>query len=304
MIAAVTRISETVDDALSDDDAYALWTSYMRASACTERTIKERRIVFHALGRWLGKRVTLASRPELIAWLGRPDLSAKTRQNYKSFLHTFFTLLQDEGYRADNPAARLPRGHSPRIEANPFTTDDVEKLLNSGIYGKTRMMVALAAYQGFRATEIAAVNGDHIRWETGEIFTSEAKGGFEVWRPLHPKILDLAALDPARFPRTGWWFPGSGPNDGAHINAKSVSNVLSKAVKRAGIAHRPHQLRAWFATELVDAGTDMLIVQQAMRHASPNTLRHYVRPSMVLIAEGMARLPDVSVPSTSTRGTH
>jgi len=273
----------------------------MNAAGCTARTIHERRIIFRALGRWLDKPVLSASRPELIMWLGRPDLSPKTRQNYKSFLHTFFTLMQDEGYRADNPASRLPRGKSPRVEANPLTTKEVHHLLNCGIYGRTRMMVALAAYQGFRATEIAAVNGDHIRWETGEILTVEAKGGHEVWRPLHPKVLDYAKAHPERFPVSGWWFPGIGVNAGHHINAKSVSNTLVKAMHRAGIKHRPHQLRAWFATELVDSGADMLVVQQAMRHASPNTLKHYVRPNMLNMAAAMNRLPLMDIPQTSGR---
>lgn len=288
---------------VDDEEAFAVWEAYMNAAGLTARTIRERRIVFRALGRWLDKPILSASRPELIGWLGRPDLSPKTRQNYKSFLHTFFTLMQDEGYRADNPAARLPRGKAPRVEANPLTTAEVQALLNSGIYGRTRMMVALAAYQGFRATEIAAVNGDHIRWDTSEILTVEAKGGHEVWRPLHPKIVALAADSPRNFPRSGWWFPGIGVNSGHHINAKSVSNTLVKAMHRAGIKHRPHQLRAWFATELVDSGADMLVVQQAMRHASPNTLKHYVRPNMLNMATAMGRLPSVLVPDRADRRT-
>ncbi|NYF10806.1 integrase [Leifsonia sp. AK011] len=283
-------MSETTMTA-EDCAAFAVWEAEMRAVGCAERTIKERRINFRSLGRFLGKPVLEATRSELVAWLGRPDLSPKTRQNYKSFLHTFFTLMQDEGLRLDNPGARLPRGKSPRIEANPFSTSEVQALLDSGIYGRTRMMVMLAAYQGFRAVEIAATSGANIDWERGLILTVEAKGGSEVWRPLHPAVATYAKSDRPKFPVDSYWFPGIGPNRGGHINAKSVSNTLSQAISRAGIAHRPHQLRAWFATELLESGADMLTIQHAMRHASPATLRHYIRPSLGNMTDSMNRLP-------------
>ncbi|MGG7509382.1 tyrosine-type recombinase/integrase [Plantibacter sp. YIM 135249] len=294
-LAAVTPLHETAT--ISDEDAFNVWVLHMRSASCTERTIKERSIVYRSLGQFLAHPVLEATRHELISFLARPHLSPKTRQNYKSFLHTFFTLMQDEGLRIDNPAARLPRGRTVRVEANPFSTDDVQRLLSSGIYGKTLMMVLLAAYQGFRAVEIAATSGANIDWETGQILTVEAKGGFEVWRPLHPLIIEHALANRDKFPIDGFWFPGIGPNTGGHVNAKSVSNTLSKAVHRAGIKHRPHQLRAWYATELVESGADMLTVQHAMRHANANTLKHYVKPSAKLITEAIGRLPLVNVPT-------
>lgn len=287
--------------AMTDEEAFELWAMHMRAAGCTNRTLSERRFLLLRLGRDLGHDVVTATRNELIAWLGRPDLSPKTRQNYRSAVHTFFTLLQDEEFRHDNPAARLPRGKSPRVEANPFSTAEVQKLLDSGIYGRSRMMVLLAAYQGFRAVEIAATSGAHVDWDRSMILTVEAKGGVEVWRPLHPAVIAYAQAKPDMFPRDGFWFPGIGPNRGYHIAAKSVSNTLSQALARADIRHRPHQLRAWFATELSESGADMLTIQHAMRHATAGTLKHYIRPSMNRIQEGIQRLPALEAPMTTGR---
>jgi integrase/recombinase XerD len=280
---------------MTDEAAFALWESHMRAAGNVDRTINERWINLRSLGKFLGKPVVEASRFDLIAWLGRPTLSPKTRQNYRSFLHTFYTLIQDEGIRLDNPSTRLPKGKTPVVEANPFSTADVQRLLDSGIYGRTRMMILLAAYQGFRAVEISATSGSHIDWVEKRILTVEAKGGSEVWRPLHPAVIEYAATDPKKFLRDGYWFPGTKSRKGQHIKPSSVSNVVSAAMKRAGIErHRPHQIRAWHATELIEAGADLITVQHSMRHANANTLRHYVRPSMANIEAAMIALPSLT----------
>jgi len=235
------------------------------------------------------------TRHDLIADLARPALSAKTRQNYKSFCHTLFTWIQDEGFRLDNPGARLPRSRVPKSEPNPVQTLDIERLLASGIYAKTRMYVLLYAYQGFRAVEIAAVAGNTIDWDRQRILSKDGKGGKEVWRPIHPIV--WAELQ--KYPRTGHLFPGAGGN--GHVTRGTVSNVLSTALRRAGIDHRPHQLRAWHATELIDAGVSTVIVQHSMRHSDLQSLNRYVRVSDGALRGAMSTLPLVTVPDRSGR---
>lgn len=278
---------------MDDDALLAYWSDYMRAENCTETTIRERGIVVRALLRRTGKTLLTITRHDLIADQAR-KLSPKTRQNYKSLYHTLFTWLQDEAFRLDNPGARLPRTRVPQSEPNPVTTDDIEYLLASGIYAKTRLYVLLYAYQGFRAIEIAAVAGENIDWEEQRILSAEGKGGKEVWRPIHP----IVWAEIQRYPREGYFFPARG---GGHISRKTVSNVLSKAFRRAGILHRPHQLRAWHATELIEAGVTTIVAQHSMRHADLQSLNRYVRVSNSAIREAMGHLPTVVVPTKSGR---
>lgn len=279
--------TELHDDALLD-----YWSDFMRAEGCTENTIKERCIVVHALLRRTECSLLNITRHHLIADLAR-GLSPKTKQNYKSLYHTLWTWLQDEGFRADNPAARLPRSRVPHTEPDPVTTEEIEHLLTSGIYAKTRMYVLLYAYQGFRAIEIAAVAGENIDWDRQRILSVEGKGGKEVWRPIHPIVWDEAQ----KYPREGFWFPSAS----GHVSRKTVSNVLSKAFKRAGVQHRPHQLRAWHATEIMDAGASTIVAQHSMRHSDLQSLNRYVRVSEDSIRNAMLKLPRVDVPTHSGR---
>lgn len=275
---------------METDDALNYWAAYMRAQNCTEKTIKERLIFMRAMLRYIGAQSVFGvTKGELILFLGRKDLTGKTKQNYRSHLHTFFTWLQDEELRLDNPAARLPKPRPQHTEPNPVSTEDIQTVLDSGIQGQTIMKVLLYSYQGLRASEIAAVSGENIDWERQRILTVEGKGRKEVWRPIHSMVWEEAQ----HYPRNGFWFPGQH----GHVRGNSVSNTLCAAFKRSGINHRAHQMRAWHGTMLLELGADSLDVQHSLRHSDGQSMRAYVRPSEDRIRAAMELLPRVKVPA-------
>lgn len=280
---------------MQNTEVLAYWAAHMRAQNCSERTIKERLIFINSLTRRTGKDVHTLSKRDLIGFLGRPDLTGKTKQNYRSCLHGFFAWLQDEQLRQDNPAYKLPRPRAEIHEPNPVSTADIQNVLDSGIYGHTVTKVLLYSYQALRASEIAAVAGENIDWERRMILTVEGKGRKEVWRPLHSLVWQH--IHDVGYPRIGHWFPG---RDG-HVKGKSVSNTLCAAFRRAGIPHRAHQMRAWHGTTLIENGVDSLAAQWSLRHSDSQSMKAYIRPSTERIREAMETLPRVRVPESSHR---
>lgn len=289
-------VTATGDD-MDDDAILAYWATYAAASGYRPRSLKEHNICIRALLRRTGKTILTMTRQDLIADLGRDGLRPATRQHYKSRYHGFWTWIQDEGFRLDNPAARLPRQRVVKSEANPLETEDIELLVNSGIYAKTRMYVLLYAYQGFRAVEIAAIHGGRgIDWRSQRILSVEGKGGKEVWRPMHP----LVWAEARKYPRNAFWFPSPG-RDG-HITANNVSRVLGDALRRAGIVgHRPHNLRAWYATELGEAGAPTDVIAAGLRHSDLQSVPRYRKVPDRSIDHYQRQLPVVSVPDKTPR---
>ena len=282
---------------MDDDALISFWIAYQVAAGSTTKSIRERKYVLTAMLHRTEKTILTVTRNDLIRDLARDGIAASTRSHYKSFMYGFFTWMQDEGFRLDNPAARLPKVRVPKTEPDPVTTEDIELILASGIYRRTRMWVLLYAYQGFRAAEIAAVHGaESIDWARRRILSKDAKAGKEVWRPIHPLVWEHLQTWNTR----GWLF-ASPTRKGEHVTAANVSNVLSKAFKRAGVAHRPHQMRAWFATEMIDAGASTMVVAAAMRHSSNQTVEKYVRVRDDTILDAMKKLPVVAVPARSGR---
>jgi integrase/recombinase XerD len=279
------------------------WADFMAAQDLTARTIEERvRFIYHVETN--AGSVLEVTRYDLIRYLGLdPSWTNSTKQHYRSALHTFFTWLQDEGFRPDNPGAKLPKVKARKRTPTPFSRDEIELILCSGAYRKTRMMVALHYYLGLRVSEIARVHGGRdISW-TNRTLTTVGKGEKKVTLPLNDAMWEIAK----GMPRDGYWFPNWKANrlfeaGEGHILGNSVSTIIGNAIRRAGIVgHRPHDLRASTATLQSRAGVDPFIVQKNMRHESMDTTTNYRLVDPDEQREGFEALPVVFMPERSGR---
>lgn len=280
-----------------DERIIARRRAWLLASSSTQKSIREREIVIRAMLKRTGATLLDVTRDELVVDLARDGIAASTRSQYKSTMYGFFTWLQEEGDRLDNPAARLPRVKVPKREPNPFRTEDVQRLLDSGIYRRMRLWVLLYSYQALRAGEIAAVRADKIDWTNRRMLSWEAKGGRFVWRPIHELVWpELEQYRDAKL----WLFPTKA-DPSKHVTAATVSNSMSKAIKRAGIMHRAHDLRGWHATELIERDVPTIVVAHSLRHADTQTVQKYARVSDDTLTAAVTRLPVVQVPDRSAR---
>lgn len=271
-----------------------LWKMHMTAQSCTDKTIRERLIVVRSFLR-TGEFEDLAAirKLDLLAFLARPELKPGSRAAYRSTLTAFFRWAVDEELLEHDPSARLPRVRVRAAEPHPIETDQMQQLLDSGIYRHTITKVLLYAYEGLRASEIAAIRGEDIDWAHGRLWVANAKGGRPVWRPMHSLVLEHVRM--LGYPQAGYWFPSGD----SHVTGRSVSDVISKAMKRAGIEHRPHDLRKWHGTTLLEVGADSLDVQHSLRHVDGQSMKAYVRPNERRIVAAKERLPRVRVPRQS-----
>jgi integrase/recombinase XerD len=285
---------------MNTDDTLNYWTACMKAADLTDKTIRERLIFIRQLARDVESLETV-SRRDLIHWTAKQNWSNSTRVHRRSGLHTFFAWMQDEGLRLDNPAYRLPRVATRKREPNPFTVEEINALLEGGIYRKTRMMVALHYYLGLRVSEIAAVHGADIDWEKRTL-TTVGKGRKQATLPIPEAAWPLFL----QMPRDKYWFPNRTANrlhaaGEGHIMGNSVSGLIGEAIKRAGLNHRPHDLRASLATEMHDAGVSDFVVQRSMRHSNMDTTTMYLKLRPEGIRHGFDKLPAIIVPERSGR---
>lgn len=66
-----------------------------------------------------------------------------------------------------------------------------------------------------------------------------------------------------------------------------MTSVISQAMRRVGIlGHRPHNLRAWYATEQGAAGVDGTVIAAGLRHSDTQSLPRYLAVSQNAIAAG------------------
>jgi integrase/recombinase XerD len=284
---------------MNTNDTLEYWTACMKAADLTPKTIRERLIFIRQLARDVD--LYTVTRKELIVWMAGRAWSNSTRVHRRSGLHTFFAWMQDEELRMDNPAYRLPRVATRKREPNPFTVEEINQLLAGGIYRKTRAMVALHYYLGLRVSEIAAVHGKDVNWATRTIRTI-GKGRKEVTLPVPAAAWPMFL----RMPRDAYWFPNRTGNKlfaagEGHIMGNSVSGLIGEAIKREGLNHRPHDLRAALATEMHEAGVSDFVVQRSMRHSNMDTTTIYLKLRPEGIRHGFDQLPPITIPEKSGR---
>jgi integrase/recombinase XerD len=291
-------------------DILAAFARYQRAANLSEKTIANREEVFTLLARRSGKGPLEITEDDLLDVLGRmhartgAPIAAGTKQSERSYYQTFFTWMQAKGHRADNPAAGLPKVKLPRRKPRPLRLAQVDAMLDSGAYKRTRDIITIAALSGLRLGEIVKIRGEDVDIEGG-VLRSIRKGNLEHRIALTSALLKLAL----RYPRTGWWFPSpyrnkQFPEGDGHILMKSASDRVSRAIRKAGITDLTltgHSLRHFYATTLLKEGVNIRVVQELLGHASLATTQLYTEVDDDDMRLGVAHLPSIPVRMHSTR---
>lgn len=130
------------------------------------------------------------------------------------------------------------------------------------------LMVLLMVGMGLRCGEVAAIRLGDVDWDRAELHVRGKGGRGRVTRcvPLHDDVATVAHRVAGG--RTTGPLVHSQHDHGAPLSAHFVSKLVSGWMRAAGVSESAHALRHTFAQELLDAGADWRLVQDALGHAS------------------------------------
>lgn len=269
-----------------DPDTAQQWRRHMQARSLSPNTIDERLRVLAGLEHTTGTPARRLTTDQLVDWLAAGPWSTSTRATYHGYLRAWFIWLQTQEIRMDNPMVKIPAPRAPRRRPRPVADAHLDVLLATPMHRKTRAMILLAALEGLRVHEIAKIRGQDIDLVAGTLHVI-GKGGSDYDLPLHPMLAEIAAT----MPRVGYWFPANARRPaGGCVHSRSVTDIISRTMRRAGVPGTPHALRHWYGTTLVDSGADLRTVQELLRHASLATTQIYTQVSDRRRTEAVARL--------------
>lgn len=262
------------------------WEIWQTAQRLSRRTIEERLRVVRQFHVESGVQPVSAEALDVVRWMaGHEGWSDSTTVTYSSYLSAWFRWLNVTDRRSDNPMVKVGTPRAPEREPRPIADRDVPRLLSTRMWGSTRVMILLALLAGLRVHEIAHIRGEDFDLVAGLLWV-RGKGRKVKSVPLHPILREIAVNE---MPLEGYWFPMRGcPSE--PMLAKSVSDVVGRAMRRAGVRGTPHSLRHWYATALHDDGNDIRVVQELMRHKSISSTQIYTRVTDVRRREAVAGL--------------
>jgi integrase/recombinase XerD len=250
---------------------------------------------------WLARRArgfADASREDVEAYLVACEaggLSRATRARRLSALRQLFRFAHEEGWRADDPAQRIPGPGRSRALPKTLSRGEVDALLAAaGARGRTEtdraretcLMQVLYA-TGLRVSELVSLPVAAARGRPRMLLVA-GKGGRERMVPLTGEAQEallrwLALRDEAEAasrasgrPPSRFLFPSSGR--AGHLTRQAFHALLKELAVAAGISPArvtPHALRHAFATHLLEGGADLRAIQTLLGHADISTTEIY-----------------------------
>jgi integrase/recombinase XerD len=141
---------------------------------------------------------------------------------------------------------------------------------------KYKAITATAYAAGLRISEVCGLRIADIDSRRRRIHIRSGKGNKDRYVMLGESLLALLRqYYQAARPQGEYLFPGQKPQ--RHISTTAVSLVLRKVIRETGLAKKVtmHTLRHCFATHLLEAGTDIRILQVLLGHSSIRTTLRY-----------------------------
>lgn len=218
-------------------------------------------------------------------------LSGSAIDNHWKALRSFFRWAHESGLIDSNPSIHLPRPAFSLPEIQPYTEDEVKRLLKAAEFARARRngkvvaikrptarrniaLILLLLDTGLRLGEVARLRVGDVRLDVQEIYISQygtgkktksrvvpmgRKTSLALWRYFSEKE-DLNTSD---------YLFGLVP--------RSIRALLIRLGKIAGVPHtRPHRFRHTFAIEYLRNGGDVFTLQRILGHSSLDMVRRYL----------------------------
>lgn len=247
--------------------------------AYSPNTIRNYCNEFHQLLRLLGNRwVNELSKEQVMSyllWLLEKQGCSETK------VHTVVNALKfyfEKVLGRDKEFYDLPRPKKPFKLPAILAEEEVLSVINHISNIKHRSMIMAGYAAGLRVSEIIALKPEQIDSKRMMIHIQGAKGKKDRMVPLAKKLLDILRIYYQEFRPKVYLFEGK---PGEPYSARSVQEVLQQAKLKAKVTKKGsvHLLRHSYATHLMEAGTDIRIIQELLGHNSIKTTMLYTHVS-------------------------
>lgn len=224
----------------------------------------------------------------LAALATRPQLSGKTVNNRVSVLREALQLAVLDKLMPDNAAAHVPSAKWQRLPVDPFTAEEVERIVAGIKEPQVANYTAFKFFTGLRTGESFGLRWADVDLASGSILVHASIVGGEEQASTKTNVartvyLNSRALDAVKAQKAHTFIAGQhvfhDPRDGARWGGEPKFRWFwVPALKRLGIRHRrPYNTRHTYATMMLMAGMTPAFCAKQMGHSVEVFLRTYAK---------------------------
>ena len=200
--------------------------------------------------------------------------------NYLRVIYAFIVFLVDQGvlpYAIMQPKIKVKL---PQALPRAIPAEDVKRLLEAIATVRNRALILLLLRTGMRIGELLAVKVSDINLTERKILIYVGEKNFQG-RAVYYNEDAAQALQQwleERNTESDYLFPGrSGPGTISYVTAHSA---MRKCLERAGLSDKGyslHNLRHTFATDMLNAGMRLEVLQQILGHQEIEMTMRYAK---------------------------
>lgn len=221
------------------------------------------------------KRWTTISDKDILAYLAvnKQVKKANTIILYISAIRGIFNWLE-HNYKIANPATYIVSPKKDSAIPHSLSVDVICKAMMAESSDKVRCAIALMAFAGLRASEARLLRYEDIE-DSGRILI-KGKGGKERYIYISESLRKMIGQ-------------GHGAIFANYADRDFRYDVW-KAFYRVGVQCSPHMLRHSFASNALDSGMRLDVLQQILGHSSIATTQIYLHTQQSVVKREMLQV--------------
>lgn len=266
--------------------------SWMERKNYSDSTIKCYVTAVSMLGRYYGKCPSELSEEEVAAYLNYVTKERGYSYGSISGAHSGIKLFWKQILDREWNTKLLPRPKRPKELPEILSLQEVQRLIEVTRNRKHKTILSLLYTTGLRMGELVNLQPSDIDSQRMVVRVRQGKGKKDRYTRLTGMMLAQLREYWKCYRPEKYLFEGM--ISGQHISGSSVQKIFHRSRKRAGIKRQVgvHVLRHCFATHLLEAGVELMVIKQMLGHAHFSTTARYLHVQRT----GFDKVPDLLAP--------
>jgi site-specific recombinase XerD len=292
-------------------DSIINFRRYLKRKNYSRCTVRDYMSTLKGFVLWVNVPIEKVDRGKVLSFIDHllnKRLSPKSINCYLDSLRSFYRYLQEEEeLEIENP---VKRGYALRL-AKPLPRflkdEEVEQLFKDIESIRDRAIFYLMLRCGLRVEEVVNLHLDDLDFRRGRVVVKCGKGGkgrvVYMSSDAHSSLVEYLRKRPKTRAKA-LFLVDKGTLKGKPISVRGIQKRMELYAKRSGLRASCHQLRHTMATQLLNADTDLVVVQDLLGHSRIATTQRYCRVSNLKVERDYYRAMELVVQRTSPGEQH
>lgn len=274
------RTKETSLIASDIEEKIQIYFAVKKLEGMSQKTMKNYSYILMKLANFFKKPVISITTMDIRMFLAQcyEGKKASTVNAIINVLKSFFGWLLQEEYITKNPMLKIKSTKVPKRTREALSQEELEKFKAAAITDREKAIVEFLSSTGCRLSELVNIKINDINWTEQSLFVI-GKGNKQrkVYFSIRAKLFIQKYLR-TRKGESEYLFIGvKAPYQ--RLGQRAVQDLVKRILKRSELDKNvfPHLFRHTFATQSLNSGMSMPVLQRILGHEQASTTQIYAQ---------------------------